>query len=299
MMIYFRHGIPHAVHSLASHWRASLNTVLILCASLTVLGLISLLYVNIVHFSESWLSNTSISLFLKSEMSGEAKQALLQRVKNHPLVKNATLVTPEEGLRTLAESLGANHRLLSNGSKEFLPYTIDFELFHNYRKLVSTVSEQFKTIEGVSEVIYTERLLDRVELFFTITQGIGLFLVALILMSFILVMSHATRLSLYARREEIEIMDLIGATKGFIRSAFVMESMLIALIAGLISLGVMVFCFKLTMAGLGSENIGLFGGQAPIFLTWQEGAAALALVALLGAFSSRHAVNRVLRELEH
>ena len=50
--MYFRYGIPRAFRGLRTNWRATINTILILSASLSVLGMMVLLYLNVVHFSE-------------------------------------------------------------------------------------------------------------------------------------------------------------------------------------------------------------------------------------------------------
>jgi cell division transport system permease protein len=296
--MYFRYGIPRALRGLRTNWRATANNVLILAASLAVLGMIVLLYLNVVHFSESWLSNTSVSLFLRPGLDDSQRQSLLEQVRQHPLVKAAVLVTPSDGLRDLAEKLGADPALLAGAGQDGLPYTIDFDLFVDYRDRVGSVAERFRSLAGVSDVVYTERLLDNVRLFFVMTKIIGGFFIALLLISFFLIVSHATKLSLYARREEIEILSLVGATRHFICSAFIVEGMLIALAGGALAAGIVWLCHQLLISGLSWNEVTTAIKQQSVFLPPRELGAAIAAAGLLGGVSSYLAVTRLLRDFQ-
>lgn len=296
--MYLRYGIPRAFRSLRTNWRANANNVLILAASLAVLGMIVLLYLNVVHFSQNWLSNTSVSLFLRPGLDDAERGALLAKVRQHPLVKQARLVAPDEGLRELADKLGADPTLLASAGAEGLPYTIDFDLFVDYRDRVGAIAERFRALPGVTDVVYTERLLEQVQTFFVIIKGIGGFFIGLILISFYLIISHATRLSLYARREEIEILSLVGATRGFVCSSFVVEGLVIALAGSVVATGMVWLSHELLISGLSWNEFTAGIKQQALFFPLKGLGIALGVAALLGAVSSYLAVTRLLREFQ-
>jgi cell division transport system permease protein len=296
--MYLRYGIPRALRGLRTNWRATANNVLILAASLAVLGMIVLLYLNVVHFSESWLSNTTVSLFLKPDLDDAQRQALLEQVRRHPLVRRAALVSPSQGLKDLADKLGADPALLASAGQEGLPFTIDFDLFVDYRDRVGKVAERFRALPGVADVVYTERLLDQVALFFVMLKIIGGFFIGLIVISFYLIISHATRLSLYARREEIEILSLVGATRHFICSAFIVEGLLIALCGDVLATAIVWLCHQLLISGLSFNEITASIKEQSVFFPLAGLGAALGAAALLGAASSFVAVTRMLREFQ-
>jgi len=296
--MYLRYGIPRAVRGLRANWSAHLNNLLILAASMATLGMIVLLYLNVLHFSQSWLSNTKVSLFLFTDISAERQGALLERVRRHPLVKSAELVLPQEGLRRLAEELGADSELLTGAGVEDIPPTIDFELLTGHRDRVNAVANQFRPLPGVDEVVYTERMLEQVELFFVVLEGIGWFFIALLMVAVYLVISHATRLSLYARRDEIEILSLVGATRRFIRSSFVVEGLLLGLMGSLLSLGIVWIAHQVLLAGLSWNETTIAIKNDSVFFSWDRMGIALLIASVVGAASSRLAVHRLLRELE-
>ncbi len=297
-MIYLRYGIPRALRGLRARPGAALNSVLIVAASMSMLGMIALLYLNIQHMSQVWLSNSTISLFLRPGIGAAERASLLEAVRRHPMVRAAVEVTPQEGLRSLAEKLNTDHALLSGGDNGGLPYTIDVELFLDYRERLQPVARRLGGLPGVDEVVYAERMWSQANLFFKLTRSVGLIFIGLFLISFLLVVSRAVRLSLHARREEIEILDLVGATPGYIRSAFVVEGIIVSAAGYLLGLGLVWFSFRLVLAGVTwnewSENLRTLS----VFFPDEMLAAALLATMVLGGLSSRISVNRLLRELE-
>ncbi|MCZ6472235.1 MAG: permease-like cell division protein FtsX [SAR324 cluster bacterium] len=296
--MYLISGIPRAIRNLRRNWHASLNSILIVASSLALLGMVGLLYVNVVHISEIWLSNTTVSLFLKPSLGERQRRLLLRRVQDHPLVARAVLVSPEEGLRSLAAKLGADNGFLTGAEKGGLPYTIDFEVFVDYRKRIGSLAESFDKFNGVEEVVYAERVLGKAKLFFDLTKGLGVFFAGMILISFCLIIANAARLSLYSRRQEIEILHLSGATRGYIRSAFVVEGVLLALIGWALALVLVWFAFQLVIAGLTWNDFTRVLKQLSVFFPWEVLVGALLVLVGLGALSSYLAVNRVLKAIE-
>ena len=67
------------------------------------------------------------------------------------------------------------------------------------------IAGRFSELEGVDDVVYAERALDRVRIFLLVTQAVGLFFVGLIVLSFLFIVSNSTKLSLHTRQEEIQI----------------------------------------------------------------------------------------------
>src|SRR5271170_956804 len=95
------YGWSRALTSLRRSWRAALATGVMLAGALTVLGLVGLLYVNVEHLGRIWLSNTTLSLFLKGDLDDAARNDLLGQVRGSPFVQSAQLVSPKEGLQQL------------------------------------------------------------------------------------------------------------------------------------------------------------------------------------------------------
>lgn len=292
-----RYSLPRAVRNLARNWRTTLNSVLIVGSSIAVLGMIVLLYVNVQHASQVWLADTSVSLFLDPGLSAPAKEALLGKVRRHPMIQQARLVSPTEGLEALARRLGTRQSLFEGAGRDDLPYTIDFEVYVDFRQRIDELARFFKAMPEVDDVVYAEQVLDKVQIFFSLTQSVGLFFIALILVSFCLIVANAIKLSMHARIEEVEILTLIGATRGFIRVGLVLEGMVISLAGGLLALGLIWGAYTLLLAGLAGDALTRGLQEVAVFFPWATVAYALAVIVLLGGVASHLSVTRVLREL--
>lgn len=296
--MYLRYGIPRGLRSLRTNWKANFNTILILSSSLAVLGMIVLLYLNLSHFSEIWFSNSKISLFLDAGIEQERRTALLDQVRGHEMVKKAEMVTPRQGLKELAKTLGANQNILAGAGVEGIPYTIDLEIRVGHQEQIGAVARSLAKLPGVEDVIYTERRLRNVRMFFTVLQGVGGFFIALILISLFLIVSHATKLSLHSRREEIEILSLVGATRGFIRSSLIVEGLLVSLAGGVVSVAMIWICYQFLRAGLSWKELTISIQGEAVFFRFENLLYALGAAGLLGAVSSYFAVNRLLKDME-
>lgn len=296
--MYLRYGLPRALRYLWKNRGAAGNSILIVAASLAMSGVIALLYLNVMHLSENWLSNTAVSLFLEPKIDQAGREKLLEKVTAHPMVREAKLVSPDEGLKALAKKLGSGGDFLNATQSNGLPYTIDFDVFVDYRRRIDSIAKQFSAMKGVDDVVYAQRVLDKVALFFRMSRWVGMFFIGLALLSFFLVIANAARLSLHSRSQEIEILHLAGATRGFIRSAFVVQGILIAIAGWLFALAIIWFSYRLIVAGLTWNEFTMPLKETTIFFPWRAVAASLLIIVLLGGFSSRLAVNHLLKKME-
>jgi cell division transport system permease protein len=293
----WRYGWSRALANLRGAWATALGTLVVLTAALAVLGMVALLYVNVEHLGRLWLSNTTVSLFLNGDMDPAGRQALLERVKASPLVLRAQLIAPRDALQQLAERLGADHALMQGLDESALPYAIDIEVAVDYRKRLGEAARQLRALAGVEDVVYSERLLDKVQAFFTVVQWVGIGFVSLVALAFGLIVAHGTRLSLYARREEVEILDLVGAPGRLIRGAFVLEGMLIALGAWVAALALVALAYAAIREGVQASPLAPWVQGQTVFLPWTALGMAGAAAVALAAFSAWLAVTRLLREL--
>jgi cell division transport system permease protein len=297
-VIYFRYGFPRALRTMRQNPRAALSSVLIIAAALSVLGMIVLLHVNVRHVSEIWLSNSTVSLFLKPGIGDTERSRLMETLQRLPMVRSAVEVAPAQGLAALSEKLGVEHALLVGVGRDSLPYTIDVDVYLDFRKELQSIAPRLRALPGVDDVVYADREWAKVELFFQLSQALGLFFIGLIVMAFALIVSNAVRLSLYARRDEIEILDLVGATRRFIRSAFVVEGVLLSLAGALTALALVWLTYRLMLVGLSWNATTRHLTELTMFFSPVWMAPAIVLPAVLGGLASRISVGRMLRELE-
>jgi cell division transport system permease protein len=126
-------------------------------------------------------------------------------------------------------------------------------------------------------------------------KGLGLGLGALLLLSTIVVISNTIRLSIFARREEIEIMRSVGATGLFIRAPFYLEGLLQGFLGAVLALAVLFALFQLFLSKVYEPLRSLLGNYPVQFLSLEQMAAVALGGVVLGLFGTQVSVGRYLR----
>lgn len=149
-------------------------------------------------------------------------------------MKESEFVSREEALDRLREQFGERQDLLDS-VEEMNPLRHSFEIKAEEAEQVKVVAQEVGRIEGVAEVKYRQEVVERL---FSLTRSIriaGLVLVVLLLMATVFLISNTIRLTVFARRREIGIMKLVGATDWFIRWPFILEGILLGVLGTLVS----------------------------------------------------------------
>ncbi len=233
--------IREAFKGLWRHGFMSFLTITTIFIVLFIMGLFALVGLNL-HFAVGSLSE---SLRVKLVLKGNPTPADVQRVYTRLLalkgVKEARFVSRGEGLRSLAKELGRSD-LLELLRSNPLPDVFDIKV-----KRASDIERVVRTIRSwkeTEEVIYgreAARKLLAIQKFLLYGGGaLGLILSV----ATFLVIFNTVRLVVYARREEIEIMRLVGATHWFIRFPFLFEGIILGGIGGALAAAFVFFSYK-------------------------------------------------------
>ncbi|MCC7493270.1 MAG: ABC transporter permease [Fimbriimonadaceae bacterium] len=213
----------------------SLAAVLTVLASLAILSLFFLMQRNLQGLLEEQTRKAQISAFLKPGLSEAEQQALREQITAIAGVAQVEYVSPQAALARTIESMdlsAAERKLL--GPENRLP--AKFAVHPADPAGIESVAEQLQKLAGVQDVRYGEKVVAPLnELQRRFRQwGWG----ALVVLSLATcgIISNAIRLTIYARRREIRIMQLVGATDGFIRMPFLLEGLVHGIVGGLLAL---------------------------------------------------------------
>ena len=148
-------------------------------------------------------------------------------------------------------------------------------------------------MEGVADVQFDRRWLERVLSLIAGVRVAGLAVTIVLLLGAAFTVTAVVRLSLHARRDELDIMQLVGAPISFIRGPFVIEGLMLGGIGALLAILGLAAAFGVVQGWLGADWAGLLGGQPVSFLSWRDMAlltgAGLAVGSLAGLVASRAA----------
>lgn len=215
---------------------AYLSSAVSISLVLLLVGMASLLLVNTDSVSDYFKENMKVSVLMMPEVSETQAMEFRTTLDSLPFVRNSEFISRAQGEREMAEMLGGDFLSVFEASP--IPVSVDLSLDADYvsEDSLRVVSERISASPLVDEVVYQKSLVDALGTNLAkISLVLGIFIALLLFISFVLI-SNTMRLNVYARRFTIHTMRLVGATKGFIRGPFLLNSALLGLFSALVSL---------------------------------------------------------------
>ena len=203
---------------------------------LLLVGVASLLLLNAKTVSDYFKEHLQVSVLMKQDVTEEQALAYEATLAAVPGVKSTTFISREQGVEEMAKMLGRD--FLDVFSTAPVPVSIDVNLEAAYVSTDSleVVREALSASPLVDEVVYQTSLVEALN---ANLQKIGLVLgvlIALLLFISFVLIGNMVRLNVFSRRFTIHTMQLVGATRGFIRAPFVAQGALQGLFAALVAI---------------------------------------------------------------
>jgi cell division transport system permease protein len=218
--------------------------VFTICVSLLLLSFFAILFFNANSIVESLREKIEMEAFLNEQLSNDQITEVKGLVEMLEGVREVHYVSKEDAARIFKEEYGEDIYKVLNFNP--LPASLKIYLRDGYKtaKHAEVIFNQIKSIRGVDDIIYRKQLLEmldqRAMTFLWITLGVGFF----ITISSVVLVANTIRLAIYAKRKIIQTMKLIGATRSFIRTPFLLEGFLQGLIGGAVAAGIIYVVFN-------------------------------------------------------
>jgi cell division transport system permease protein len=280
-----KYFLNEASDSLLRSWRSASLAVLTIAAGLFVLGFFLMVNNNLQQVVGRWSQSAEMSVFLKDDISAEQLRAIDAEVTRTGLAQERKQLSKADAVARFREDFpdlaSATERLERNP----FPASIEIRLIPAAResaKAVDDLAAKLTSMAGVADVRYDRRWLSRLGSAVGFLRTIGLVIVLLLGLAAALTVANVVRLAAYARRDEIEIMQLVGAPFAFIRGPFVAEGVLqggVGAIVAIVSLWMVFLLGKDWYARQALEGLGV---TSLIFLPVSAIAALLVGGMLLG-----------------
>jgi len=205
------------------------TSIFSLFIAVLLLGILSRVSYNVYTQAMS-LKEIRIEVFL-FDMDDRSTQEVRDQIQNEELVTNITYISKDSASVIAAEEFGAGATELIE--LNFLPASFQVEVnTESGAELVESLASRIQNIRGVDEVEYNKALLRALESNLNIFSLMGGGLGILILLAAVVLVYNTIRLTIYAKKDLIRAMKLVGATNGFIRSPFIVEGIIQGVVAG-------------------------------------------------------------------
>lgn len=249
----FRYLTKQGLHNLRANRLMSLASIGVLTACLLLTGIAGLFSANVNSLVEYLGDQNETVVYLDQGLSDEQLASVDQTLRSMPGLAAVTYVSQEEVLETYKGYM-SEYADLFNDFEEDNPFHANYRVVLEDLNQMDEMIAQLEQIDGVYSVSAPTQLSS---VFLTIQRAVtyaGWALVAVLALVSVVVISNTIRLTVFARRKEINIMKYVGATNGFIRWPFFVEGTSVGLISGLLAAGLVIGAYALVVNKVGAMS---------------------------------------------
>ena len=227
--------IGEGVRNLFKNKKSTMSSLMIMCATMLVFGLFFVIGENINAFVENVAEAQEIRVNLKIN----ATESEIEEVGNEILaidgVRNAEFVSKDDAIKYMEDLLGSD-AVAEYKERNIFPVAYNVTLTD--LSLNDEVQNEIKQIPQVDDIVSSNQLISQILRLAKGVKYVTAAILALLIVISISIISNTIKLTVHARRKEISIMKYVGATNSFIRWPFLVEGIIIGVIAGLLSVGI-------------------------------------------------------------
>ncbi len=285
----WRYILPEPFISLKRNILMTIAAVLTVVITLYLCGIFGLLVMNIDENATMMEKSVEIKAFISDDLSDEQAAALSETVKGLDGVADVKYVSKTEGLESMSEEFGDSADILAAVQTNPLPnsYTISAKTPED----VAPIVKQLEGMSQIDEVRYGQGTVENLFLLMKWLRIMGVAIMILLGLCAVVLISMNIRLSVTARKEEIQVMKYVGATNSFIIWPFILEGVLLGLLGSVLAI-ILVLC---SYNGVLSKIVTTLQFMTFLKLSSVAGLVVFAMLAvgiILGALGSAIAVRK-------
>jgi cell division transport system permease protein len=227
-----------AVSNIRQNVFVNVVTIGTITLALLIVSLFLLVFVNLDNAADTWSERVQVTVYFDRELAGQDQNSFRDKILALSGVSRVSYVTRDEALKRFKSRLRGQETLLEGVRPEVLPTSFEIALKRTSRDTASV--EKFvsavKLIPGITEVQYGEEWVRRFNSFLNFMRLLGALLGGFLVVAVIFIVSNTIKLTIYSRREEIEVMTLVGATRFFIKAPFLLEGLIQGMAGSVLSI---------------------------------------------------------------
>jgi len=260
--------------------------------SLLLLGAFALLVENMEGVLDKLGDELIVTAYLEEALSVEEEQALEALVRTVEGVESVRLVSKAEALERFTSGVGRGAALLEGLSANPLPASLEITLVSERRSSggMAMVVESIDGLEGVTDLASGQDWVEGYLRAVGLVRGVGYGLGSILALATLLIVANTIQLAVFARRDELEILSLVGASRSFMQAPFLLEGLLQGAAGGTVALLLLFGLFQLVLPGFEFGLEFVLGGVKPHFFAVGQALSIVAAGAGLGFFGSAAAV---------
>ena len=197
----------------------------------------------------------AVVFFLNKNLSENEISSIEENLKKSSLAINVQFISSEQALKKFQENFPNLQGIIEN--LKVNPFPPSFAVTLSEKKISSkepfAFIEEMRKMQGIEDVQFNRDWAEKIQSLSRLVKAVGLFFGGILILTSFFIISNVIKLNVLARKGEIEILRLVGASNTYIRIPFLMEGLILGIFGGLLSLFLLFFLIKLFPIHLGSS----------------------------------------------
>ncbi len=231
----FSYLIGEGFRNVFKNKKSTMASLMIMCATMIIFGVFFIVGENINHFVSEIESEQGIQVFINNDATEQEVQQLGEQLKKINGVNTVEYMSKEDALNQMKERFEEKEYLLE-GYEENNIFPASYIVTLTDLTLSSQVQGEISGLPNIKRITSGDETINTL---IDLANGVRIVtavILALLIIISIFIIANTIKLTVHARRKEISIMKYVGATNNFIRWPFIVEGILIGVLAGIISL---------------------------------------------------------------
>jgi cell division transport system permease protein len=263
-----------------------------IAVALVLVGAFALVVLNMQELLFRFGDAVQVTAFLEPGLDAAERDALVARAQEIPGVAEVHLVDEDEALERFRTGVGQGFALLEGLGENPLPASLELGLAPEARTApeLARISAALAKLSGIDETGAGADWVEGYVRALALLRGLAIGLAIILALATILIVSNTIRLAVLSRRDELEILSLVGASRAFVNTPFLIEGALQGAVGGLAAWLLLYALFRLVLPGVEFGLELVLGGTSPRFFDAAESAWVWGGGAALGLLGSTIAV---------
>lgn len=233
--------------------KSSGASLAIMCATMLIFGIFFMIIENINSAVKTIELQQGMQVFIQKDATDEQISQIGEQIKAINGVNTIKFISKEDALNYNREKLG--NPALFVGYDEENPFKASYLVTLTDLKLSSEVQENIYKLDNIASITSQDNTINNLVKIANGIKIVSIVVLSLLVIISIFIIANTIKLTVHARRKEISIMKYVGATDSFIRWPFIIEGIIIGIIAAIISLAVLGLAYNLIISKLGNSAV--------------------------------------------
>ncbi|AWI24807.1 cell division protein FtsX [Flavobacterium pallidum] len=216
------------------------SVVLSIFLVLFLLGGLGLFVINSQKLSDHFKEEIPMSIFFKNEATDSVHKAFAAELKTARFVKNSEFVTKEEAAKRYSKDMGEDFMAFAGENPLENSFDIHLNAAYIRNDSIRKIEDRFRKNDMISDIVYDDVLVDLV---YQNIENVSMWILiasAIFALIAVLLINSSMRLSIYSNRFIIKTMQMVGATKSFIRRPFIVRSIMLGIIGSVLAVAALI-----------------------------------------------------------